>query len=54
MPQIRICPNCKKMLQVNEIHKCSRENMRSASVICSKCGQRYKADQIHICPTMIK
>ena len=42
------------VLQVNEIHECSRGNVGSALVVCSKCGQRYKADQIHVCPTMIK
>ena len=42
------------MLQVNEIHECSRGNVGSALVVCSKCGQRYKADQIHVCPTIIK
>jgi len=52
MPQIRTCPICKKVLQVNEIHKCVKQD--SEFVICNKCGQKYKAWQGHICPTMIK
>ncbi|MGI0083227.1 MAG: hypothetical protein ACREAF_02105 [Nitrosopumilaceae archaeon] len=53
MPQIRICPNCKKPLQTGEVHSCPR-TIPSEFVICSKCGHRYRVGRGHICPTMIK
>jgi len=51
MPQIRMCPICKKILQIDEIHNCTKQ--ASGFVICNKCGQKYKTGQGHICPTMI-
>ncbi|MEX0764688.1 MAG: hypothetical protein WDZ43_01075 [Nitrosopumilaceae archaeon] len=54
MPQIRICPNCKKILQVDEVHTCPRTTASSEFVVCNKCGHKYRAGQGHICPTMIK
>ena len=49
MPQIRQCPNCKKILQVNEIHNCITEVPKF--VTCNKCGMRYDPKKGHICPT---
>jgi len=51
MPQIRQCPICKKILQINEIHSCGKESSRF--VTCNKCGMRYELERGHICPTMI-
>jgi uncharacterized protein with PIN domain len=52
MPNIRVCPNCNKILQVGEIHVCRLS--RSDLVTCNKCGQKYRNRHDHICPTVIK
>ncbi len=51
MPQIRVCPTCKKVLETNEIHKCVSTS--SEYQICEKCGQKYNKSRPHICPTVI-
>ena len=51
MPQVRLCPNCKKLLQVNEIHNCP--GSMHEYQICHKCGKKYNKSLGHICPTMI-
>jgi len=51
VPQIRMYPICKKVLQANEIHKCP--DSISKYEICEKCGKKYNRSQPHICPTII-
>ncbi|MDE1770548.1 MAG: hypothetical protein KGI28_08370 [Thaumarchaeota archaeon] len=51
MPQIRVCPTCNKVLQIDEIHKCS--GGASEYVTCEKCGEKHLKSRPHICPTRI-